>query len=81
MSDRASREVERPREAWPDIRNGNHVDARRKRVKQLDELRIRVEEWLEIIGVMPQGGPSRAEMSGIVSNLREYIESIDPEGT
>ena len=77
--DRIGIRVKLPEEAWPDIRNGNHVEARRKRVEQLDELRSRVEEWVKIVGVIPQGGPSRAEMSGIVANLRECVNAIDPD--
>lgn len=70
--------VPRPNDVWPDIQNGNHAEARTERRNQLNDMRSRVEEWQKIMAQHPQGGPSRVEMSGIVSNLKCFLDQIDP---
>ena len=69
--------MKEPEELWPDIMNGNHVEARMERLNQLNGLRVRTEKWLAILRKHPLGGPARAEMAGIVSDLKKYISQMD----
>lgn len=69
-----------PRELWPDIQNGNHREARTARLNRLNGLLNRVTEWISVLGDSPNGGPTKAEMAGIVNDLNEYIgHEVAPE--
>ena len=69
-----------PKQLWPDIANGNHQEARVARRNRLNALRSRVADWMEVLANHPDGGPTRAELAGIVADLKTFIDrEVAPE--
>jgi len=68
--------LSRPKDLWPDITNGNHIQARKQRRELLGQLRTRISEWIEILHGHPEHGPNRQEMNGILDDLTDFIEHL-----